>query len=211
MQLQPSHLRSRSAASLLVVGALLLITHPAFAGDRANYVEVSAWDTGYQAEYKITNDGPGSLTTWTISFDLPSGSSISSSWDSVRSGTGQHLIFDSASWNGTLAPGESTTFGFVVVGTGRPVSCKINGGPCDTFPPLAPPADEAALAPSAGRCVGRGGRQEPNPPSSIATLRATHAGNASLPARATGARFAFIGTEMLSCTRQNVASPSRTS
>ena len=141
MRIQPGRPSLTSGVSWLVVGALLLIAHPAFAGDRANYVEIAAWDTGYQAEYTITNDGPGALTTWVISFDLPAGSSISSSWDSVRAGAGQHLVFNNASWNGSLAPGERTTFGFVVVGTGRPVSCKINGGPCDTFPPLAPPAD----------------------------------------------------------------------
>jgi hypothetical protein len=150
MQLQASHWLLRPGASLLVVGAFLLIAHPAFAGDRANYVEISSWDTGYQAQYTITNDGPGTVTTWTVSFDLPSGSSISSSWDSVRAGAGQHLVFNNASWNGSLLPGESTTFGFVVVGLDRPQSCKINGGPCDTFPPLAPPPDAAALDPIRG-------------------------------------------------------------
>lgn len=150
MRPQSSHPSLRSGASLLVVGVFLLIAHPAFAGNRANYVEVAAWDTGYQAEYTITNDGPGNQTAWVISFDLPPGSSISSSWDSVRAGAGQHLVFNNANWNGSLKPGESTTFGFVVVGLGRPASCKINGGPCDTFPPLAPPPDEAALDPIRG-------------------------------------------------------------
>lgn len=122
--------------SLLVAGAILLIATPAHASARANYVEIAAWDTGYQAEYTITNDGPGTITRWRVIFDLPAGSSPSSSWDSVRSGSTQHLIFDNAAWNGELAPGSHTTFGFVVVGLGRPVGCTINGGPCDTLAPL---------------------------------------------------------------------------
>jgi hypothetical protein len=126
-----------SGISLLVAGAILLIADPALAGVRANYVETAAWDTGYQAEYTITNDGPGTITRWRVIFDLPSGSSPSSSWDSVRSGSTQHLIFDNAAWNGELAPGSHTTFGFVVVGLARPVSCTINGGPCDTLAPQA--------------------------------------------------------------------------
>jgi hypothetical protein len=76
-----------------------------------------------------------------VVFDLPAGSSPSSTWDSVRSGSGQHLIFDNAAWNGALTPGSSTSFGFVVVGLGRPVSCTVNGGPCDTLPPFAAAPD----------------------------------------------------------------------
>jgi hypothetical protein len=128
---------ARSGASLLVAAAILLIAHPALAGARANYIEVASWETGYQAQYTITNDGPGDVTQWRVIFDLPAGSSPSSSWDSVRSGSGQHLIFDNAAWNGSLAPGHSTTFGFVIVGLGRPARCTINGGPCDTLAPLA--------------------------------------------------------------------------
>jgi len=138
MRLQPHQTMLKAGGSLLVASAILLIAQPAFAGDRANYVEVAAWDTGYQAQYTITNDGPGTLTTWTVTFDLPSGSAISSSWDSVRSGANSHLTFHNANWNGELPPGGSTTFGFVVVGLGRPTRCTINGGPCDTLAPLQP-------------------------------------------------------------------------
>lgn len=122
---------------MLVAGAILLIAHPALASARANYIEIASWETGYQAEYLITNDGPGDVPIWRVVFDLPAGSTISSSWDSVRSGSGQHLIFDNAHWNGGLPPGAHTSFGFVVVGTGRPVSCSVNGGPCDRLPPFA--------------------------------------------------------------------------
>ncbi|HSS03191.1 MAG TPA: cellulose binding domain-containing protein [Kofleriaceae bacterium] len=138
MPLPSVHNVFKLASSLIVAGAILLVAGPAFAlGARANYVEVASWETGYQAQYTITNDGPGDVTAWRVIFDLPPGSSTSSTWDAVRSGSGQHLIFDNAAWNGTLAPGSSTSFGFVVVGLGRPVGCTVNGGPCDTLPPLA--------------------------------------------------------------------------
>lgn len=138
MPLPSVHNVFKLLSSLVVSGAVLLVAGPALAlGARANYVEVAAWETGYQAQYTITNDGPGDVTHWRVIFDLPAGSSPSSTWDSVRSGSGQHLIFDNAAWNGTLAPGASTSFGFVVVGLGRPVGCTVNGGPCDTLPPFA--------------------------------------------------------------------------
>jgi hypothetical protein len=138
MPLPSVHNVFKLGSSLIVAGAILLGADPASAlGARANYVEIASWETGYQAQYTITNDGPGNVTHWRVVFDLPGGSSPSSSWDSVRSGSAQHLVFDNAAWNGSLAPGSSTTFGFVVVGLGRPVGCTVNGGPCDTFPPFA--------------------------------------------------------------------------
>jgi hypothetical protein len=149
MPLPSVHNVLKLGASLVVAGAILLAADPALAlGARANYVEVASWETGYQAQYTITNDGPGDVTHWRVIFDLPAGSSPSSSWDSVRSGSGQHLIFDNAAWNGALAPGSSTSFGFVVVGLGRPARCTINGGPCDTLAPLAMAPDPVYRGPA---------------------------------------------------------------
>jgi hypothetical protein len=163
MPLPSVHNVFKLAFSWIVAGAILLVAGPALAlGARANYVEVASWETGYQAQYTITNDGPGDVTHWRVIFDLAAGSSPSSSWDSVRSGSGQHLIFDNAAWNGTLAPGHATSFGFVVVGLGRPVGCTVNGGPCDTLAPfaLAPGRDvrsewllAGAIEPVAPRCA----------------------------------------------------------
>jgi hypothetical protein len=137
MQLRSSPMSIRLMALLVLVGAALMVAHPAFAaGPRADYVEISSWDTGYQAQYTVANDGPGTMSAWTVSFDLPTSNTISSSWDSVLTRSGQHLVFHNASWNGDLPPGASTSFGFVVVGLTRPTNCTINGGPCDTLPAL---------------------------------------------------------------------------
>ena len=137
MSLHRLHTSIRLVASWLLVGATLVIAHPAFAaGPRADYVEIASWDTGYQAQYTVANDGPGTMSKWTVSFDLPTSNTISSSWDSVLTRSGQHLVFNNAAWNGDLPPGASTSFGFVVVGLTRPTNCTINGGPCDTLPAL---------------------------------------------------------------------------
>ena len=137
MQLRSSHMSIRLVTSSVFVGVTLIIAHPAFAaGARADYVEIASWDTGYQAQYTVANDGPGTISKWTVSFDLPTSNTISSSWDSVLTRSGQHLVFNNAAWNGDLPPGASTSFGFVVVGLTRPTNCTINGGPCDTLPAL---------------------------------------------------------------------------
>jgi hypothetical protein len=137
MRRQTSYSLWKWTSALLGAAAVLLIAHPAFATVRANYVETAAWETGYQAAYLITNDGPGAVSSWTVEFDLPTIDTVSSSWDSVATRSAQHLVFKNAPWNGTLAVGAATSFGFVVVGTTRPVNCTINGGPCDRLPPVA--------------------------------------------------------------------------
>src|SRR5689334_4718529 len=72
MSLHRLHTSIRLVAPWLLVGATLIIAHPAFAaGARANYVEIASWDTGYQAQYTISNDGPGTISQWTVAFDLP--------------------------------------------------------------------------------------------------------------------------------------------
>ena len=154
MQLHSSHTLTRLVASSVFIGATLMISHPAFAaGARADYVEIAAWDTGYQAQYTVANDGPGTISAWTVSFDLPTSNTISSSWDSVLTRSGQHLVFHNASWNGDLPPGASTSFGFVVVGLTRPTNCTINGGPCDTLPALTERSAPGARPDSRGRIL----------------------------------------------------------
>ncbi|HEX3761575.1 MAG TPA: cellulose binding domain-containing protein [Kofleriaceae bacterium] len=151
MSRHSSHASIRLVASWLFVGATLLIAHPAFAaGPRADYVEIASWDTGYQAQYTVANDGPGTISAWTVAFDLPANNTISSSWDSALTRSGTHLVFTNATWNGDLPPGAQTSFGFVVAGLTRPTNCRINGGPCDTLPALTerlPPVPRSAPGP----------------------------------------------------------------
>ena len=44
----------------------------------ASYQAGSSWGTGYSGQYTITNPGAASVTGWTLGFQLPNGTSISS-------------------------------------------------------------------------------------------------------------------------------------
>ncbi|HEX8869784.1 MAG TPA: cellulose binding domain-containing protein, partial [Lentzea sp.] len=68
--------------------------------------------------------------SWTVEFDLPSGTKVTSSWSSVRTTTGQHTKFTNASFNGTIKPGATAKFGFNASGKGFPAACTVNGNPC---------------------------------------------------------------------------------
>ena len=65
-----------------------------------------------------------------MEFDLPSGSTLGSYWDALVSQSGTHVTATNREYNGTLTSGASTSFGFLVAGSGKPSNCKLNGGAC---------------------------------------------------------------------------------
>ncbi len=133
---------SRTRGTLLVTAAaftaLLGVTPAAQAAPQltAKFTQTSVWDTGYGATYTIANSGDTPSTTWTVEFDLPAGSTVSNSWSSTRTQTGQHYKFTNAAHNGDIAPGATESFGFNVSGLGTPLSCTVNGAPCGAAPPV---------------------------------------------------------------------------
>lgn len=131
-----------TAAVLLLTGLLLVRSATAVGGVTATFTATSSWDTGYQAQYTITNGGASAVTGWTVAFDLPAGTSVGSYWDALLAQSGNHYTFTNRDYNASVAPGASVTFGFVASGTGRPGGCTINGGGCDGSggpPPTSPP------------------------------------------------------------------------
>jgi len=149
--MSPSRARLAVAASaaLLATAALVLVAPAAVAaGPTATFTKTSDWGTGWEGGYRIANPGPGSLTSWTVEFDLPTGHRVTTLWDGSWSQSGNHVTVRNASWNGTIAAGGSTSFGFDVAYSGAyapPANCRLNGAPCDgsgdgtdTTPPSVP-------------------------------------------------------------------------
>lgn len=96
----------------------------------ATFAQSSSWDSGYGGKYTLTNAGDANSAQWTIEFDLPEGTSITTSWSSVLTRTGQHYKVTNAGFNGTIKPGGTASFGFNTSGLGLPTGCTINGSPC---------------------------------------------------------------------------------
>ncbi|MFJ4783799.1 cellulose binding domain-containing protein [Streptomyces sp. NPDC088794] len=140
-------MRRPSALLALLVGVLLAVLAPpasAATTPTATFAQTSTWSGGYQGAYTVTNSGSTTLSTWTVEFDLPSGTTVGSYWDSLLTQSGSHYTFKNREYNGNLAPGASATFGWVSAGTGTPTNCKLNGGSCtgssgtDTTAPSVP-------------------------------------------------------------------------
>ncbi|MEW2382790.1 cellulase family glycosylhydrolase [Micromonospora sp. NPDC047707] len=144
------------AAVPVAVGA----TAAAAATPTATFVKTSDWGSGWEGRYTITNRGGSTLDSWRVEFDLPAGTSVGSYWDALMTRDGQHYSFTNRSWNGTLTPGTSVTFGLLGNGSGSPTGCRLNGQPCDATPPptTSPPPPPPTTAPPAGTPVAANGQ-----------------------------------------------------
>lgn len=141
------------ALAAMAALALALVALPAQAATvKAVFSADSDWGSGYQGRYTITNTGTSAISGWTVEFDLPAGSSVGTYWDALMTRSGDHYTFRNREYNGTLAPGAATTLGWVNSGPGKPVNCRLNGGPCDgvtTSPSPSPsPSPSASASPT---------------------------------------------------------------
>ncbi|WP_327383217.1 glycoside hydrolase family 18 chitinase [Streptomyces sp. NBC_01207] len=131
------------AALALPVTGLVALAGPAQAAASATaaYTKVSDWGSGFEGKWVVKNTGTTTLSSWTVEWDYPAGTSVTSAWDATVTGSGTHWTAKNLGWNGSLAPGASASFGFNGAGGGAPSGCKINGASCDggTQPGDAPP------------------------------------------------------------------------
>ncbi|MEU1594465.1 glycoside hydrolase family 18 chitinase [Streptomyces sp. NPDC005708] len=141
--------RHRAAAGLatllLPLAGLVGLAGPAQAATSATatYAKNQDWGTGFEGKWTVKNTGTTSLSSWTIEWDFPSGTSVTSAWDADVTNSGTHWTAKNKSYNGTLAPGASVSFGFNGAGPGAPSNCSLNGGSCDggtTVPGDNPPS-----------------------------------------------------------------------
>lgn len=86
-----------------------------------------SWQGGYQADVTVTA-GEAKIRNWKVGMTLDSGQTLSDVWNGVKSLSGQNLTVTNASWNGTLAPGASATFGMLVYGSGSAPTATCTAG-----------------------------------------------------------------------------------
>ncbi|UWE11277.1 poly(ethylene terephthalate) hydrolase family protein [Actinacidiphila bryophytorum] len=87
-------------------------------GCSATYTTVNSWSGGFQGEVKVTAGGQP-VSGWTVRWTLGSGQGISQVWNGTATTSGSEVSVRNESYNGSLQPSASTTFGFL--GTGTPV------------------------------------------------------------------------------------------
>ncbi|MEU6751367.1 glycosyl hydrolase family 18 protein [Spirillospora sp. NPDC046719] len=121
-----------TAATLALATALLTAPPAPAAGTvTATCAKTSDWGTGFEGNCTITNGTGAAISGWKVEGDLPSGTSITTVWNATKTVSGTHYTFTNAGWNGTVAAGASTSFGFDGTGGGWLTGCTVNGAACD--------------------------------------------------------------------------------
>ncbi|MEU6280098.1 cellulose binding domain-containing protein [Streptomyces sp. NPDC047028] len=159
------------AAAVVGGGALLLTGTANAAGVNAAYTKTSSWSTGYTAQYVVTNNSGQAEKDWTLEFDLPAGTKLSSLWNGESSVSGQHVTVKPAKWDTAgLAPGKSVTVGFVVSGTGDPAHCLVDDTKCSADDgPTPEPSGRPTDAPTPNPTPSHSATPTPTPSHSTGT------------------------------------------
>ncbi|PJE25299.1 MAG: hypothetical protein CK431_01560 [Mycobacterium sp.] len=114
-------------------------------GISASYATTSQWNSGFVANYTITNTGTAPLTNWQLQFNLPAGESVANLWNGHVTQSGTQYTVTPQSYNATIAPGNSVTVGFQGAQSGAyapPTNVTIGGQPViggQTPPVTTPP------------------------------------------------------------------------
>jgi|GEM_PF-1898153 len=103
-------------------------TTPPSGGCSAALTVASSWNGGFQAAVTVTA-GSSAISNWSTSLTLPAGVSIGNLWSGTLSGSASPFTVTNAAWNGALAAGQSTTYGFTATGlapSGETLPCSAS-------------------------------------------------------------------------------------
>lgn len=96
----------------------------------ATYRIANQWQGNFQGEVQVTNTGSTAITGWTAQFTFADGQQLSQLWGGRSTVSGPTVTVRNETWNGTLAPSASTTFGFLAswigTNTAPAASCTVS-------------------------------------------------------------------------------------
>ena len=87
-------------------------TAPPSGGCTAAYSIAGSWPGGFQGEVKVTA-GSSAINGWTVTWTYANGQTVTQAWNATVTSSGSAVTAKNVSYNGKLAAGGSTTFGFL--------------------------------------------------------------------------------------------------
>ncbi|MDA0638153.1 PHB depolymerase family esterase [Nonomuraea sp. MCN248] len=97
----------------------------------------NAWNTGFTAAVSLTNRSATPITGWSLTFTLPPGQTVTSTWNTAVTPRSGQVTATNAPYNATIAPNATVSFGFQATHTGNtaePSSFTLNGAACTVTP-----------------------------------------------------------------------------
>jgi lysophospholipase L1-like esterase len=83
------------------------------AGCSATYQVTSQWTGGFQGSVTVTNTSAAAKSAWTATFSFANGQQVTQAWNATVTQSGAAVTAKNMSYNGGLAAGASTSFGFL--------------------------------------------------------------------------------------------------
>ncbi|MDT5014654.1 MAG: hypothetical protein QOD39_814 [Mycobacterium sp.] len=125
---------------------------PPPSGASVVYSKTDDWGQGFTGNVNLTA-GQSALNGWTVEFDSPA--QVTNVWNGViASHTGNHYVVRNEAWNGQVAAGQTTSFGFQATPGGTSATATnfvVNGIPSgQQTPPSVSVADAAVAEGSSG-------------------------------------------------------------
>jgi len=81
-------------------------------GCAASYTVTQTWGGGFTADVTVRNTGTRPTSGWTVTWSYGGTQRVTNGWNATVTQTGSAVRATNLSYNGALAPGASTTFGF---------------------------------------------------------------------------------------------------
>jgi mannan endo-1,4-beta-mannosidase len=76
------------------------------------YSIVNQWPSGFQGEVRVTA-GSSAISNWAVSWTFANGQAVTQAWNATVTSSGSAVTARNVSYNGRIAAGASTTFGFL--------------------------------------------------------------------------------------------------
>jgi chitin-binding protein len=104
---------------------------------QVTYAITSQWTPGFQGDITIRNTGSTAVNGWTLAWSFPNGQTITQLWNGTYTQTGANVSVTNLSWNTSIAPNNTISFGFLANWSGtntKPASFTLNGMTCSVAP-----------------------------------------------------------------------------
>jgi len=100
---------------------------------QVSYATSSQWAGGFVASVTIGDTGTAPVSGWILRFTFPGDQKITSAWGTTASQSGEAVTATNASYDGSISPGGSISFGFQgtwASSDAPPASFTLNGTTC---------------------------------------------------------------------------------
>ena len=143
------------AMAAVVAGAGMVVAAASAATAAAACAVVytpNSWSNGFTADVKVTNNGTA-VSSWTVSWAFAGDQKVTNAWNATVSQSGAAVTATNLAWNGSLAGGATTGFGFQGTYSGTnatPTAFTFNGVSCgpDVTPTTTPPTTTPTTPPT---------------------------------------------------------------